>query len=311
MENGNEMNPSQNPETGAAEAKKPEEPKPRDVILIRMWPKTPFLYPLAILALVFSLIGSCAGSSPHFANIKEHYTARAPVPAAEQGAAAAESAEGDAAESAEGDAAETEEQAAAATADFNLGEEARAMVDGFAVDRIMGIIFMIIFAFTMFTLCIDVEIRWGLVAFSGAIIVVLVLLLINQQYEFLPDMLARLASLTPMANPQFYAFIFVVWAILMVISFGVVRFNYVKIESNEVIVVGGLLQRQQRYPTTRMQYIKDIHDILEYYLPLVNSGRLVLNFPEQGESVVIDNVLNIDKVIDDLDKMSGVMQVKL
>jgi hypothetical protein len=76
------------------------------------------------------------------------------------------------------------------------------------------------------------------------------------------------------------------------------------------LVVGGLLERQQRFPTMRMRYTRDIQDVFEYYLPFVRSGRLILSFAEQHESIVIDNVLNIDKVTKQLDRISGVMKVK-
>ena len=95
----------------------------------------------------------------------------------------------------------------------------------------------------------------------------------------------------------------------MILTLGVVRFHYVKIESNEVIVVGGLLERQQRYPTLRMHYSKDVSDVLEYYLPFVRSGRLILKFHDSQDLVVIDNVRNIDTVIKQLDKITGVMKV--
>ncbi len=154
------------------------------------------------------------------------------------------------------------------------------------------------------------EVRWALVLFSSIVVVLLLLYILNMQFNFIPNILPHIFALSPMATPQFYAGFFVIWVILMIISLGVVQFHYVKIESNEVIVVGGLLERQQRYSTIRMQYVRDIQDVIEYYLPFVNSGRLVLIFPDQRDSVVIDNVLNIDKVTDQLDKLSGVMHVR-
>ena len=87
------------------------------------------------------------------------------------------------------------------------------------------------------------------------------------------------------------------------------RVHYVKIEPNEVIVVGGVLERQQRYSTMRMRYTKEVQDVLEYYLPLVKSGRLILSFPEQNEAVIIDNVLNIKRVTSELDGLISSLQI--
>ncbi|MEW6235139.1 MAG: hypothetical protein AB1656_07110 [Candidatus Omnitrophota bacterium] len=271
--------------TQAAE-EQPEEIRD-DKILVRMWPKTPVLYPMALLALIFCLIGTFAGSNPHLRNLKKNIEAAPAAQQAEQG----------------------ETAATAAPADIDYKEEVAKVFSARWVDKAMGVIFLIVLAFSLFTLCVDLEIRWALFTFTACIVVGLLFYIINERWAFLPDFVRHIASLTPIATPQFYFVIFVIWVILMIISLGIVRFHYVRIESNEVIVVGGLLERQQRFPTIRMQYIKDIQDVFEYYLPFVRSGRLVLTFPEQHESIVIDNVLNIEKVIEKLDKISSTLQV--
>ena len=91
----------------------------------------------------------------------------------------------------------------------------------------------------------------------------------------------------------------------MAISIFITRYQYVKVEAKELIVVGGMLERQQRYDTMRMRYTKEINDVMEYYLPFVRSGRLIFSFPEQSEAVIIDNVMNIKKVTKRLDEIVG------
>lgn len=270
----------------------PKEPEIPETILIRMWPKTPVLYPMAILALLFGLIGLFAGSSPHIRALNKMYhpTAQVQTTQSEQTAS-------------------TPAASSTMIDQAQLVEQADKLAKGLFLDRLMGLIFLFVFAFSLFTLSVDLEVRWALVTFASAMIVLLLLILVNQQYEFLPGVLSTIASLSPMASPQFYFAIFTIWAILMGISFAVVRFHYVRIESNEVIVVGGLLERQQRFPTMRMRYTRDIQDVFEYYLPLVNSGRLILSFGEGNESVVIDNVINIDKITKQLDIISSVLHV--
>ncbi|MBN2328311.1 MAG: hypothetical protein JXR73_14285 [Candidatus Omnitrophica bacterium] len=271
-----------------------------DTIMIRMWPKTPVLYPMAILALLFGIIGLFAGSTPHISKLNKIYHPTVQVqPAPEEGVDASQE-----------EAASTEEPSAAIVDEAVVVKQAENLASGLFLDRLMGTIFLLVFAFSLFTLSVDLEVRWALVTFASIIIVILLIILLNQQYEFLPGVLSTIASLSPMANPQFYFAIFIIWVVLMILSLGVVRFHYVRIESNEVVVVGGLLERQQRFPTMRMRYTRDIQDVFEYYMPFVRSGRLILTFAEQNESVVIDNVLNIDKVTKQLDQISGVMRIK-
>ncbi len=279
-----------------------ETPKEPEVIIIRMWPKTPVLYPMAILALIFSLIGLFAGSTPHIRALNKIYK-----PAVQEQLASVEASTA----SADIPSSTTIDTSVPAPLDTaQIEDQSRRLIDGLFLDKLMGGIFLLVFAFSLFTLSVDLEVRWALFTFASILVVILLLVLINQRYEFLPGVISTIISLSPMANPQFYFAIFLIWVILMAISFGIIRFHYVTIESNEVIVVGGLLERQQRFPTMRMRYTRDIQDVFEYYLPFVRSGRLILSFAEQSEAVVIDNVLNIDKVTEQLDKVSGVLHVK-
>ncbi len=292
MEPVNDIQKNNDPMKEPPKADIPKEPVKPEVIIIRMWPKTLVLYPMAFLALIFSIVGIWAGSSTHIHEISKIVNTPAQEITSEI--------------------AQPGEAVPPVTTDTNtqLVEQATSIANGLYLDRWMGILFLIVFAFSLFMLSVDLEVRWALLVFAVTLVVLLSLILINQQFEFLPGVLSMIASLSPMANPQFYFSIFVIWVVLIGISLAVVRFHYVRIESNEVIVVGGLLERQQRYPTLRMRYTRDIQDVLEYYLPFVNSGRLILIFDENNESLVIDNVLNIDKVTKQLDQISGVLSVK-
>jgi hypothetical protein len=87
------------------------------------------------------------------------------------------------------------------------------------------------------------------------------------------------------------------------------RVHYVKIESNEVVLVGGILEKRRRYSSMRMQYTKEVSDVFEYYLPFVRSGRLILRFPQEAEPVIIDHVMQIDRIIARLDHVTATWQV--
>ncbi len=298
-----------------------------DKIIIRMWPKTPLLYPVAVFALICGIVGYLWGASPHIAYLARQADAGVEMKAGSTPSENADTSEkpnvGESPENATATEDMSEEKKAATTPESTSGKEQGAaaidpeilqkrvdkIISGHSVDRVFGILFIFLFAFSLFTLCVDLEIRWALIIFSAVIVVLLILYIINEQIDFLPGVLEKLVSMSPTASPQFYFSIFVIWGILILISLAIVRFHYVKIESNEVMVVGGLLERQQRYPTIRMKYTKDVQDVIEYYMPLVRSGRLILHFPDQNDSVVIDNVIQIEKVIEELDKISGVMQV--
>ncbi len=297
----------------------PKEEMPNEII-IRMWPKTPMVYPMALMALICCLVGLYFGTTPYINKMTKMVNAETVQEASsgesQESANSSEEASSGEDEEQEGEAANQEEQseeegttAGSTTVSQDYESVVKNLVSARTVDKVLGVLFLIVFAFSMFTLCIDIEVRWALISFSLIIIVLLVIYITNEKYEYLPNFISRLATLTPMASPIFYFSIAFIWLILMIISMLSVRFHYVIVESNEVTVIGGLLERQQRFPTTRMKYSKDIQDVFEYYLPFVRSGRLIFYFPEQNETVVIDNVIQIDKVISHLNHISGMIQV--
>lgn len=249
-----------------------------------MWPKTPVLWPLAFVALVCAVVGYGLGASKYTTELRKVTGVTETLQAAPEGPPADV----------------TKEQIQAASAN---------LYRGLSIDRVFGFIFLVTFGFTMFALCIDTEIRWALTGFMTVGLLGTVAILINQQTLFFPAFLQSILTLTPSASPQFYLGVVFIWLVLMGISLVTIRFHYVKIESNEVFVVGGLLEGQRRFPTLQMKYEKDVSDVIEYYLPFVHSGRLILQFPSLEDRIVLDNVLNIDKVIIQLNELSSNLRV--
>jgi|MDTC01.3.fsa_nt_gb hypothetical protein len=282
--------------------------KKNDAIIIRMWPKTPVLYPTALVALVCSLVAHFAGSSElndyPFQNESieqsvDDATDGEPTPS-EAGAASMSPVSVLPAQTA-GDVADDAGSTPATAATFAEKEELAKK----RIDRNLAVIFLVVLFFTLFAICVDLDVRWAIIYLSIIVITALLLWILQITTGMLPSVFGWLDQITPMANAQMYFGVFAVWLLLMVISFVVTRFHYVKVEAQEVIVVGGMLERQQRFDTMRMRYTKEIHDVMEYYLPFVRSGRLIFSFPEQSEAVIIDNVINIKKVAKQLDDIGG------
>ncbi len=273
-------------------SEKPEV-KRRTEVIIRMWPKTPVLYPMALVALICGILTQIWGGQTGEAE-------RTSVGMGEMRPLLAQVEGGAAPEEGVGEVAEVE-----GVAEVEVEPVER---EG-SLDRTLGILFLFAMFISLFTLCVNLDIRWGLIFVSSMVILALVGVIANRYFDFAKGFFDFLGRFDPAGNAPFYYGVFGVWAILMVISYLVSRFHYVRIEPNEVLVIGGMLERQQRYSTMRMRYTKEVLDVLEYYLPLVRSGRLILSFPEQNEAVIIDNVINLKKVMEEIDDLISSMRV--
>ena len=267
-----------------------------------MWPKTPVLYPMALVALICCLVAHFAGSSD-----LSDYPFGQNEPVAEDSAtpgtdAPAEDAPADPQASAsQSPVLVAQAPAAPAAPEAPAADSAEKK----RVDRTLAVIFLLALFFSLFAICVDLDVRWAIIYASAFVILALLLWILDITIGFFPKILPIADHITPMANAQFFLGVFLVWVILMAISFFITRFHYVKVEAKEVMVVGGMLERQQRYDTMRMRYTKEINDVMEYYLPFVRSGRLIVSFPEQNEAIIIDNVINIKKVTKQLDEIVG------
>ncbi len=230
-------------DTASASAAADSSAKPHNhTISIRLWPKIPVLYPVALAALICGII-----------------SLNSPV--------------------------------------------------GSQTQHVVAIAFLGVLAFSLFTLTIDVGFTWALAWALGVVIVGLLLFIVNIYTTFLKDILPFLANFKPEINAHAYFTVVVVWLLLMLVGFIIARFHYVKVEPNEIIMVGGVLDKRRRYSTTGVRYTKEITDVFEYYLPFIRAGRLVLRFPNEEEPVILENVLHMDQVIKRMEEITSVMQV--
>lgn len=270
----------------------PEERHPHSLV-IRIWPNVPILYPMAIAALLCGIFSLMFGFDRELNRIATKPTISQSAPA----------------------------QSGVAIQDSNKtwtvidGDKVLVTADPDKIagkiqaEQVIALIFLAALAYTLIVVCTDIVLTWALLGLFTGVIFALILFIVNIYHPFLPGLFSFLGSFTPVANAQFYFAIFLIWGVLMIGGIIYSRFHYVKIESNEVVLVGGVLDKRKRLSSMRMQYTKEICDVFEYYLPFVRSGRLILRFPQEAEPVIIDHVMNVDKVIAKLDHVTATLQV--
>lgn len=176
-------------------------------------------------------------------------------------------------------------------------------------DQVIALVFLAAFTYTMVVLCTDIMLTWALLGVAAAVILGMGLFIMNIYYNFLGGLFHFLGTFLPTANAHFYFAIFTIWVILMIAAILYSRFHYIRIEANEVIVVGGMLDKRRRFSTLRMTYTKEVFDVFEYYLPFVRSGRLVFRFSGEAEPIVVDHVMHLESTVKKLDHITGNLQV--
>ena len=250
---------------------------------IRVWPNIPILYPMAIAALRCGIFSLLFGIDPELKRLSSH-------PAASQ----VQQPDGT--------------MASIITSDTHTVKYAD-MAGRLKVEQVIALVFLAAFTYTMVVVCTDIILTWALLGVFGAVILGMGMFILNIYYNFLGGFFNFLGGFIPIANAHFYFAIFVVWVLLMIAAIIYARFHYIQIESNEVVVVGGILDKRRRFSTLRMTYTKEVFDVFEYYLPFVRSGRLILRFQGETEPIVIDHVMQLDAVVKKLDHVTATLQV--
>ena len=251
-------------------------------LTIRIWPNIPILYPMAMAALLCGIFSLMFGMD---SELKRISTPPAAVDRASQDG--------------------TVTSVTPVETTVNYSEIAGKL----QVEQVIAMVFLAAFTYTMVVVCTDIILTWALLGVAAAVITGMGLFIMNIYYNFLGGFFNFLGGFIPIANAHFYFAIFVLWVILMIAAIIYSRFHYVKIESNEVVVVGGVLDKRRRFSTLRMTYTKEVFDVFEYYLPFVRSGRLILRFQGETEPIVIDHVMDLDDVVKRLDHVTATLQV--
>lgn len=112
------------------------------------------------------------------------------------------------------------------------------------------------------------------------------------------------------ADPNFYAMIAAVLAVLMLLAFITTRFNYWVLTPNQLTHKHGILGDERHYATLNMAVEKEIPDVFEFML--FGSGRLIFK-PGVGadshKALVVDNVFRVNRKEKKVREFMGIIKV--
>jgi hypothetical protein len=77
------------------------------------------------------------------------------------------------------------------------------------------------------------------------------------------------------------------------------RFEYYKIERNEIIHKKGIFSSAERFPVKSLRFKKEIPDVFEFFL--LRAGKFTIMPGKADEVMILNTVLNINKVEKHLD----------
>ncbi len=112
-----------------------------------------------------------------------------------------------------------------------------------------------------------------------------------------------------MANAAFY-FVFGTILLMMYGIIFVTRWlDYWEFLPNEILHHHGPWSDLERFPTMNLKFDKEIPDIFEHFL--FGSGRLIFHVQNEAKSIVLDNVMHINRKEQALKQIMSRMEVRI
>jgi hypothetical protein len=98
---------------------------------------------------------------------------------------------------------------------------------------------------------------------------------------------------------QFYMIMALILAFILGIVVISTRFDYYKVERNEIIHKAGIFSSAERFPVRGLRFKKEIPDVFEFFL--LRAGKITMYPGHSEEVMILPTVFNINKKEKDLD----------
>jgi len=153
---------------------------------------------------------------------------------------------------------------------------------------IFGNIWLIVFFINMFIVAFDFSSTKFFVLILVAVVVILLLVFL------VPEMFATLpgGSFNPGLTAEFYVVVTIIMAFVLGLVVLGSRFDYWKVERNEIYHKSGIFSSAERIPTKSLRILKEIPDVFEFFI--LRAGSITL-MPGHGDVIPLPTVLNINK----------------
>jgi len=153
---------------------------------------------------------------------------------------------------------------------------------------IFGNIWLIVFFVNLFIVAFDFSSsKFFVLILVVVIVVILLVFLVPNLFEGMV-----LDPFDPKLTAQFYLVITIVMAFILGLVVLGSRFDYWKIERNEIYHKKGIFSSAERIPTKSLRILKEIPDVFEFFI--LRAGSITL-MPGHGDVIPLNTVLNINK----------------
>ncbi|MFX1385925.1 MAG: hypothetical protein ACFE9M_01800 [Promethearchaeota archaeon] len=165
-----------------------------------------------------------------------------------------------------------------------------------AEEPVLGYIWFIVFFVNIFVIAFD----FSSTKFFVLILAIVILALIVA-FLIIPSGITIISGIhIDLGLPwEFYLLMTLILAFILGIVIISSRFDYYKIERNEIFHKKGIFHSADRFPVKSLRFKKEIPDVFEFFM--LRAGKMVIMPGHSDEVMILPTVLNINKKEDQLD----------
>ncbi|MFX0082232.1 MAG: hypothetical protein ACFE94_10825 [Candidatus Hodarchaeota archaeon] len=154
----------------------------------------------------------------------------------------------------------------------------------------LGYAWFIVFFVNIFVTAFDFSSTKFFVLILAIVIVILIVI-----FLVLPNFTVSTADIDVFLGLpwQFYMVMSIILAFILGIVLISTRFEYYKIERNEIIHKAGIFSSAERFPVKSLRFKKEIPDVFEFFM--LRAGKFTIMPGKADEVMILPTVLNINK----------------
>lgn len=172
----------------------------------------------------------------------------------------------------------------------------------------LGNWFLIVFFVNLLVFAFDFNRIKSITIVLGVVATLLALAWANTKWGVWSGLAEFLGHIDVRMNTQFFGFVAGIFALIFLLVLINTRFSYYEVNHREILHHHGYLGDITRVPTAGLTHNKEIYDVAEFLL--LRSGRLIFYPASSRQAIVIDNVININKVEARIKEMLSVIAVR-
>ena len=173
------------------------------------------------------------------------------------------------------------------------GKMPQATPDFRSTQNMLALTFLAVFALNMLIMTFDFPRFTVIAALLIVTTVVFFLLWLGRMVDWLTPLYRMLDGIYVAANSNFFLGLSLIILAMYAVIFVTRWLDYWEFLPNEILHHHGPWSDLERFPTMNLKFDKEIPDVFEYLL--CRAGRLVFHVASEQKSIILDNVMQIDR----------------